>query len=61
MASNVTTEGFGLDPDFAAALSEVISDCRFAGYEFRVSQGLRTPQKQADYYCQVGQAQPGEN
>jgi hypothetical protein len=46
-----STSGFGLDPSFAVTLAEVLEDCRMAGYEFRVSQGLRTPQVQADYYC----------
>src|SRR5690349_23257273 len=43
--------GFGLDPQFAETLSELLSRCRAAGLDFRISQGLRTPQKQAEYYC----------
>lgn len=44
--------GFGLDPTFADQLATLLMTCRAAGFEFRVSQGLRTPQKQAAYYCQ---------
>jgi hypothetical protein len=43
--------GFGLDPAFSATLSRVLAACRQAGFEFRVSNGLRTPQVQAEYYC----------
>jgi hypothetical protein len=46
-----SVSGFGLDPDFAAKLATLLSDCRVKGYDFRISQGLRTPQKQAEYYC----------
>ncbi len=43
--------GYGLDPEFAEALSLLLAKCRAAGLDFRISQGLRTPQKQAEYYC----------
>jgi N-acetylmuramidase/D-alanyl-D-alanine carboxypeptidase len=43
--------GFGLDPEFAKTLDKLLLECRAAGYDFRISQGLRTPQKQAEYYC----------
>ena len=41
-----------LDPKFAAVLEQLLSVCRSKGYNFRLSYGLRTPQKQAEYYCQ---------
>jgi hypothetical protein len=44
-------KGFGLDAQFEATLTTLIATCRQAGYDFRVSQGLRTPQVQAEYYC----------
>jgi hypothetical protein len=45
------TAGFGLDPHFAATLGQLLATCRAAGYDFRVANGLRTPQVQAEYYC----------
>ena len=47
--------GFGLDPAFASNLETLLSHCRSGGFEFRVAQGLRSPQKQAQYYCQWNQ------
>jgi len=41
-----------LDPKFAAVLEQLLSVCRNKGYDFRLSYGLRTPQKQAEYFCQ---------
>ncbi|WP_423066634.1 M15 family metallopeptidase [Devosia sp. CN2-171] len=55
-----TVSGFGLDPEFAATLALVLADCRAAGYDFRISQGLRTPQTQADYYCRWAKRTPGQ-
>ena len=48
-------DGFGLDPDFAKSLSDLLDWCSENGMDFRVSQGLRTPQVQAQYYCQWDQ------
>ena len=44
-------EGVGLEAKFAATLAGLLRTCRNAGYEFRVAQGLRTAQVQAEYYC----------
>jgi hypothetical protein len=44
--------GFGLDAKFAAKLADLLDACRKQGLDFRISQGLRTPQVQAKYYCQ---------
>jgi hypothetical protein len=52
--------GFGLDPEFAQTLSELLAKCRAAGLDFRLSQGLRTPQKQAEYYCKWAQRSPAD-
>src|SRR5262245_37362253 len=52
--------GFGLDPQFAETLSELLSWCRAAGLDFRISQGLRTPQKQAEYYCKWVRRSPSD-
>ena len=43
--------GFGLDPKFSASVAQLLATCRAAGFEFRVTSGLRTPQVQAEYYC----------
>jgi hypothetical protein len=48
---NSVVSGFGLDPQFAAKLDTLLAECKAKGYDFRISQGLRTPQKQAEYYC----------
>ena len=53
--------GFGLDPQFAETLSELLSRCRAAGLDFRISQGLRTPQKQAEYYCKWVRRSPADS
>jgi len=45
-------DGFGLDPAFGKKLLELLDACKKEGLDFRVSQGLRTPQVQAKYYCQ---------
>src|SRR5262245_62846322 len=45
--------GFGLDPEFAETLSVLLAKCRGAGLDFRISQGLRSPQTQAEYYCKT--------
>ena len=50
--------GFGLDLEFADTLSTLLAKCRAAGLDFRLSQGLRTPQKQAEYYCSWRQRTP---
>ncbi len=52
--------GFGLDPEFADTLSVLLAKCRAAGLDFRISQGLRTPQKQAEYYCSWRQRTPAD-
>lgn len=45
-------EGFGLTEPFMSRLAELLLECRKQGYDFRISQGLRTPRTQARYYCQ---------
>jgi hypothetical protein len=52
------SDGFGLDQGFATTLSALLAACRVAGFEFRISQGLRTPQKQAEYYCRWARRTP---
>lgn len=52
--------GFGLDPAFESRLSALLQACAEAGLNFKVSQGLRTPQVQADYYCQWTGRPPAE-
>lgn len=52
--------GHGLDPQFAVKLSALLQGCRQRGHEFRISQGLRTPQRQAKYYCQWQQRTPAQ-
>lgn len=44
--------GYGLDPTFAAKLTQLFQACADKGLEFRISQGLRPPRTQARYYCQ---------
>lgn len=53
-------DGFGLVPDFADKLAEVFKVCGAKGYAFKISQGLRTPQKQAEYYCKWEQRSPAD-
>jgi D-alanyl-D-alanine carboxypeptidase len=50
--ANDPTHGFGLDPQFAATLKTLLEQCAAMGLDFRIAQGLRTPQTQAKYYCQ---------
>jgi D-alanyl-D-alanine carboxypeptidase len=58
MASNDPVAGFGLDPEFADSLRTLLAKCKSLGLDFRVSQGLRTPQTQAQYYCKWDQRSP---
>jgi hypothetical protein len=60
IADPATTAGFGLDPQFAKTVAVLISTCRLAGYDFRISQGLRPPATQAKYYCQWDQHTPAK-
>jgi peptidoglycan LD-endopeptidase CwlK len=53
-------QGFGLDEQFVATLKTVFDQCRAAGFEFKLSQGLRTPQKQAEYYCRWSKRTPAD-
>ena len=46
--------GFGLDPQFADTLSELLSRCRAAGLDFRISQGLRHATKASGILLQMG-------
>jgi len=55
-----SVDAFGLDPDFAKTLKLLFADCRTKGYDFRIAQGLRTPQKQAEYYCQWDKHPPSD-
>ena len=50
--------GYGFDPEFAEVLSELLSKCGAAGLDFRIAQGLRTPQTQARYYCSWSERTP---
>ena len=52
--------GYGLDPQFATKLTTLLQACRERGHDFRISQGLRTPQRQARYYCQWDQRSPAQ-
>src|SRR5450759_2745177 len=52
------TAGFGLDPEFATTLEVLLVKCATMELDFRISQGLRTPQTQAQYYCQWTQHPP---
>ena len=54
------TQGFGLDPEFAVILEALLAKCAAMGLDFRIAQGLRTPQTQAQYYCQWTQRPPAE-
>jgi hypothetical protein len=58
MAPTDPTAGFGLDPEFAATLVKLLARCKTLGLDFRISQGLRTPQTQAEYYCKWDQRSP---
>jgi len=57
-APDPSLAGFGLDPQFAAKLTALLDACRGRGHDFRISQGLRTPRRQALYYCQWAQRTP---
>jgi len=50
----------GLDPDFAAKLQTLLETCASQGYEFRISQGLRPPAVQAEYYCRWEKRTPAD-
>lgn len=50
--------GFGLEPEFATKVSQLLDTCRAAGHDFRISQGLRPPQTQAEYYCRWAKRKP---
>jgi hypothetical protein len=56
----VDLSGFGLEPEFADKLSQLLVWCQAHGMDFRISQGLRTPQTQAKYYCQWSQRPPAK-
>lgn len=49
--SVISTNGFGLESSFANTLAELLKACHAEGYDMRISQGLRTPHRQAEYYC----------
>ena len=51
-------DGFGLDPTFGKKLLKLLDACKAEGLDFRISQGLRSPQIQAKYYCQWDQRPP---
>ena len=59
-ATDPSFRGFGLEPAFAAKLTALFEACRERGHEFRISQGLRTPQRQALYYCQWARRSPAD-
>ncbi len=52
--------GFGLDPQFAQKLTALLGACLERGHQFRISQGLRTPARQAQYYCKWAQRSPAD-
>jgi hypothetical protein len=54
----ISLDGFGLQPEFAGKLTQLLTWCQAHGLDFRISQGLRTPQTQAQYYCQWDQRPP---
>ena len=49
---------FRLAAEFAGKLTQLLTWCQAHGLDFRISQGLRTPQTQAQYYCQWDQRPP---
>src|SRR5882757_3900893 len=53
-------EGYGLEPEFADKLTQLLAWCKNQGLDFRISQGLRTPQIQAKYYCQWENRSPAD-
>lgn len=56
----VDLAGFGLQPEFADKLKQLLVWCQAQGLDFRISQGLRTPQTQAQYYCKWAKRPPGK-
>ncbi len=62
MAKSKSTgvEGYGLEPEFAAKLTQLLQWCKDHSLDFRTSQGLRTPQTQAKYYCQWENRSPAD-
>lgn len=58
LLSTAPFDGYGLDTGFASTLQNLLDGCRTQGLDFRISQGLRTPQKQAEYYCQWSKRTP---
>ncbi|WGM39138.1 D-alanyl-D-alanine carboxypeptidase family protein [Caulobacter sp. NIBR1757] len=57
---NPAFAGFGLDPVFASKLTTLFQACAEKGLVFRISQGLRTPDVQAQYYCRWDQRSPAQ-
>jgi len=53
-------DGYGLNAEFAKKLSAVLAACAAKGFNFKISQGLRTPQKQAEYYCKWAKRSPAD-
>ncbi|MDX0178607.1 hypothetical protein GOC37_29605 [Sinorhizobium meliloti] len=49
---------FGLQPGFANKVATLIARCRAAGHDFRMGEGLRSPHRQARYYCQWNRRPP---
>src|SRR5476649_2890760 len=58
--ASTPVDGFGLDPAFAQTLTQLLQWCQDKGLDFRISQGLRTPQTQAKYYCQWENRSPAD-
>jgi hypothetical protein len=56
----IDLSGFGLQPEFATKLTQLLAWCQAHGLDFRISQGLRTPQTQAQYYCQWVKRSPAD-
>ena len=50
----------GLDVDFAGKLSSLLSRCHDDDLDFKLSQAVRSPQVQAEYYCQWEQRSPAQ-
>ena len=51
-------KGFGLDPKFESGLASLLDRCAKLKLDFRINQGLRSPQTQARYYCQWNKRTP---
>ncbi len=47
----VVNAGWGFDPKFAKTLDSLLTTCRRVGLDFKIANGLRTPQVQAEYFC----------